>query len=437
MKILLIAPTTRYKFIDPPLGLSYLKAAAERSGLGASITILDLNQAGEGSIDELQVLNYHVAGVTVTKPLVGEALGLARHLRQRNPSLILIAGGAEPSIHPDAFLTDFDIVVRGEGEQTLIEVLRNLGENLSAVEGISFRQGDYIQHNPPRPLISNLDGLPFPSPRFLLGYPEYQYQGSLMAPIFTSRGCPYECIFCNKEVFGHKLRYRSPANIIAEMNLVYRETGIQVFQFRDDLFTISRTRVLDLCRALIERDAPYTWLCNTRVDRIDPDLLGRMYTAGCRRVSFGVETGDPDLLIILNKKTTIQQAIDAANWTHAAGMKVKFYLMVGIPGQTRASIEKTKDLIRLARPDEIYCSVFLPFPGTKAWEQRQALGIKLLFDPNDISAWDRIYYQSNLDFEEAEPPVETTLMSRDDIISARRDIFYTFRENMPDRDKAL
>jgi anaerobic magnesium-protoporphyrin IX monomethyl ester cyclase len=428
MNILLVAPAAKFKFIDPPLGLFYLKSAIDHADFGRSTAIVDLNRRPDFQA-ALHEYKPDVIGVTATKPLTLPALQVARRARSFSPKVTLIAGGPQPTISPEEFLDDFDIVVRGEGEQTLVETLSILGSDLVQLAGISYKERDRIRHNPSREPIKDLDSIHFPSMDTLDYYQEYQYEGAHMAPLISSRGCAYRCIFCNKDVFGHKVRYRSASNILDEMEQIHQHHGINVFQFRDDTFTINRSVALEFCRASIDRQHGFHWMCNTRADRVDEELIDQMYEAGCSRISYGVETGDQDSLDLLNKGLRVEDILKATHWTHQVGMKVKYFLMVGIPGQSKESIEKTKAIIRKGRPDEIYCSVFLPFPGTYAWRFRERLGIHLRFNPADITEWDKAYYQSNLNYAEAEPPVETSLLSADDIISARREIFEVFNES--------
>jgi len=429
IKVLLVFPKAGFDFLDPPLGLNYLKAALDNSKLNVETKIIDLNKNGNFQ-EILSEYNPNILGVSVTKPLTIQARNIAGIARAFNKTMIIVAGGPQPTIDPEEFLDHFDIVVRGEGEQTLVNLVASI-ETFSweNVDGISYRKNGLIQHNPSRELAANLDLINFPNIDNLNQYPDFQFEQSQMAPMITSRGCPYSCIFCTKEIFGKKIRFRTPANIISEMKHISLASGIRTFQFRDDTFTFRRERVMEFCNRLINEGLQFTWLCNTRADLVDKPLIGSMYDAGCRRISFGAESGDQNLLKILKKNVSVDQIINATNWAHEAGMKVKYFLMIGIPGQTEDSVQKTKKLIQAGKPDEMYCSIFLPFPGTYAWEHKDVMGIKFLFNPNDVSEWEKIYYQSNLSFEEALPPIETSVMSSDDIIRFRKEIFYTFYES--------
>ncbi len=426
IRVLLINPKAKFKFIDFPLALHYLKSSLDNLDIDINVRIIDLNVFNENFERYVNDFKPDFIGITATLPLANSAISLAKIIKRIIPSSNLIAGGSQPTLTPEVFLKDFNIVVRNEGELTLCDIVKKMP--LKNINGISYKRENKIIHNPRRNLIENLDQLAFPDRTDTSLYLEHRYLEKQIIPIMATRGCPYQCIFCSKEICGTQLRYRSPENVVKEMNIITSKYKNIVFQFRDDIFTFNSTWTIKLCELIIKNKLNYEWLCNTRADCISEDLLKLMVQAGCKRISLGAETGDDLLLHVLNKKLTVKQILNSSKLIHEAGLKLKYYLIVGIPGQTAESIQKTIRLIKIGRPDEIYCSVFTPMIGTKAWDNKEKLGIRLLFDPNNIQDWEKVYYQSNLNYEEAKPPIETQELTSNEIIHLRKKIFETFNQ---------
>jgi len=274
-----------------------------------------------------------------------------------------------------------DIIALGEGEIIMYELVLALMKKkpLKLVKGITYRKNGKIILNKPRPLIENLDVLPFPC------YDDIdlnQYRESLMGTnermlnVMTSRGCPFKCQYCSTRVFWKKWRGRSAKNVVDEIQWIVKTYGISHFYLNDDTFSLDNNRVIDICKEIINRKLDIKWFCETRVDLVSQEMFNWMKKAGCYYVSFGVESGSPKILKNINKKFTPEQALDAIDMARKAGLMVKTFFMIGNVGETWKTIEETKRFISKAKPDFITLSKYtFIFPATDLYELAKERGI--------------------------------------------------------------
>jgi len=354
----------------PPLGIAYLGAVLENDGL--PIRLLDCNISNSDRTAR-EIEQADVVGISAPSVLANDALDLARYAKKLKK--LVVVGGPHATISPSFFLEHdcVDFVVRGEGEYILLELLRRIerNEDCEIVRGVSYRRNGKIVHSPNRPLIEDLDSIPFPA-RHLLDMETYfrrwrKSAGSTFVTMHTSRGCPHGCIFCSKEIFGRTYRTRSAKNVVDEMQSLVNDYGPDFMLFNDDVFTLDRKRVFEICQEIIKRGIRVDWGCESRVDGIDKEMLRSMKEAGCRRIAFGVESGSQRVLDFLNKKTTVEQIRSATHLAKRAGIEVTYYVIIGTPCETKEDIELTRKLVSDAEPDYLSVSFFTPLPGTEAW----------------------------------------------------------------------
>lgn len=401
LKTLLVFPATRcleYVGGGPPLGICYLAAMLEKEGL--PVKLLDCAIASEHEVVN-GIKWADVVGISAPTVLASRALLLAKYAKER--AKIVIVGGPHATLQPEFFLKSgyVDFVVRGEGEYTLLELLRAIDQlnGLMHTKGISYVKNGKVIHNPERPLIKNLDEIPFPARHLLPLQRYFRYQKLFMGGpsprlrMITSRGCPFSCIFCAKEIFGRFYRSRSPCNVVDEMDLLFDRYGVKYIDFVDDIFTINKQRTLELCNEIIRRGLheKISWSCETRVDLVDYQLLVNMRKAGCKEIFFGVESGSQRILNTLNKGFSVEQIRGAIKAAKRAGLIVNCFLIIGTPSETIQDIELTKNLIFTTKPDYIGVSIFTPLPGTRAFEMLK----DKLYD--EISL-DNFSYSNNLIF---------------------------------------
>ena len=241
----------------------------------------------------------------------------------------------------------------------------SLEEQLARIKGLVWRRGGHVTLNAERPLIANLDDLPLPRHDLL---PLQRYRAPLVGGpytfVVTSRGCPGQCRFCIKHVsYGESVRFRSPEHVLAEIDQVTR-LGVRDIHMYADLFTINRDHVMGICQGITERKRPLRWTCNSRVDYVDQEMLRAMAQAGCWMISWGIESGDPEMLRRMRKGTTTEEVEQALHWAHEAGIKNWGYFIIGLPGETEDSIRHTIDFAKRLPLDLALFHIAAPHPGT-------------------------------------------------------------------------
>jgi len=384
------------------LGLPYLAAVLEEARFQAKI--FDLYPPSPDT-DDPAVLDQRLAdsiaqeqpcivGMTIHTPAYAERLRLAKCIRERLPHALLIAGGHHPSAEPEHLLrnSDFDLCVIGEGEETLLEIAHKVGAGLRAslpgdwlqnVRGVAYKQDDAIVHTPPRPPVSDLDSLPFPA-HHLLGLENYAPHPNLglkSQGILTYRGCPMRCTFCLNPQ-GRRVRRRSPSKVVGEMARVVEGFGVRGFNFYDNLFGLNRKHTLAVCEEILQRRLDVVWDCWTAGDLVDVELAEKMKAAGCVRVGFGAESGDDEVLVKARRGFTTAQHQAGLHALRAAGIKVAAFFMVGLPGESKESIQRTVEFAKSCGAEEICLGVHRPYPGTAVWQDPEAFGVRVIQGPN-------------------------------------------------------
>ncbi len=367
-------PIERARGKYPPLGLAYLAAVLKQYNYDVLIYDADLEDSDyRGLISKLKKKQPEIIGITSTSFTFLQAKNTARIAKKILPESKIIVGGPHVSIYPKEVLSnkEFDIAVLGEGEQTIIELIEKIEANqdLKDIKGIAYRKDKMVLQNEARPLIQNLDNLPFPA-RSLLKNEKYFYPFGKRNPfttVITSRGCPYNCTFCLRASgihFGKQYRTRSPLNVIKELEEIVNNYKIREIFFYDDVFTLNQARIQELCKAIIKHRIDISWNCRTRVDVITPKLLKIMKRAGCERIHYGVESGDPLILKKLRKHISISQIEKAFSWTKENEIESFAYIMLGAPGETPNSIRKTMQLLKKIKSDYVGFFITTLFPGT-------------------------------------------------------------------------
>jgi len=413
-KMVLINPSWRTKYPQPPLGLASLAAVLEKNEY--QVEILDANalQLSENEIVK-KVDSADIIGITAMTPTINSAIRIARGIKQINPDSTIILGGPHATILPEDILNnvpEVDIIVRGEGEETIVELCNALENNNSIenIHGISYRNDGAIKNTPSRPQIMDLDTLPFlayhllPLDKYKL-HPPHGRAYPFMA-MLTSRGCPFKCIFCSKSVFGSTYRGQSPERIVDEIVYLKERFGIKEIAFYDDVLTLKQKRVMQLVKKLEERNLDIPWTCEARVNLVTEELLRAMKKAGCYMIAYGIESGNQMILNNLRKNITIEQIKSATEATRKAGVQSVGYFMFGSPGETPETIRQTIDFARSLDIDFAQFSVTMPFPGTDLYDLYLDSG-------NKNTKWDDFIY-ANLKSSSA-PVFETEALPKEDL----------------------
>lgn len=358
-------------FRFPPLGLGYIAAYLKANDVGAEIidcTFLSKEKA----LERIRKAGSKIIGIYSMFSMTEKAKDLARLVR--DDCELLVAGGPQPTLNPTEFLEVFDVVVIGEGEQTMLELQRAVeGKgDLSGIRGIAYRDGSCIKYTEKREPVTELDGIPMPSRELFdnNGYKE-QYTkkfGYSITSLITSRGCPFKCDFCSQPVFGNTFRARSAKNIVDEMQSIIA-LGYDRIWFADDCLTLNRDRILEICREITERGTEIEWECLSRVDTVDREVVENMKRAGCVSIFFGIESGNDSVLELMNKRITTAKAREAIHAVKQANIRAGAFFIIGYPGE---SDETVLDTVRFATSLPLdYLSFTLPYPipGTPLYER--------------------------------------------------------------------
>jgi radical SAM superfamily enzyme YgiQ (UPF0313 family) len=356
----------------PPLGLAWIAAVLEQDG--HQVQILDANALGVIPERVPQWVREHgpfeLVGITATTPLISRALSIARCLKAEYPSVPIVLGGVHPTVLPDEVLGEpaVDLVVRGEGENTMREIAAE--RPWAEIAGISFRRDGATVHNPDRELIANLDDLPLPAYHLL---PMHKYRPAAGAAkrtpaisVLATRGCPGRCTFCYR-IFGPRLRVRSGGQVAAEVQFLQEHYGIKEICFYDDTFTAAKREVRAFCEAVQELHLDLTWSCFSRIDTFDEETFRLMKASGCHQVMFGVEHCCREILENVNKRLSLDNVEGVIRATQRIGIEVRAAFMLGNPGETEESMEENIRFAIDLDPDLAIFNVTTPFPGTEMY----------------------------------------------------------------------
>lgn len=363
----------RSVFRFPPLGIGYVAAALTRAG--HDVHILDCTfLSREVALKRALTYKTDVAGVYCMVTMREDCLAFASALRTR--CRLLVAGGPLPTCDPALFLPHFDAVVRGEGEQTMVDLIDSLASKtgLSTVRGIAYtdRKTNRVVCTAPRAPADELDRIPFPA-RDLFPNSEYirygkKKNGFSVTTVMSTRGCPYKCEFCSNVVFGGSYRERSARSVVDEIERAL-DIGYDRISFSDDVFTMNKSRVLAICGEIRRRKLAFCWECLGRADAVDYETAAAMKQAGCTRIYFGIESGSDRILSLMNKKLTVAQARSAVLAAHAAGLEVGAFFILFYPGDTTDTTLETLRFALSLPLDYLGLTPPYPLPGTALYKR--------------------------------------------------------------------
>jgi anaerobic magnesium-protoporphyrin IX monomethyl ester cyclase len=363
-----------------PLGIGYLAAILEENQY--EVDVIDCQALGlsyGGFESEISKRLPNIVGITSTTLTYKSALRIAKIAKEVYPSCLTVLGGCHATFWDDKALQEcphLDIVVRKEGEKTLLELVGRLrvGKDFYDVLGITCRKGKEILRNPDRPYIEDLDSLPFPA-HHLWPIERLRKYGKVIFPLVTSRGCVYWCNFCSAvRMFGRRFRMRSPTNVVDELEFLNKKYGADQFTFYDDAFTVDQSRVEKICMEIQNRKLRIKWDCGTRVDMVTKDLLQKMRKAGCIAVWLGVESGSQRVIDAMGKGFTLEKTKKAFKLAKEAGIMTIASVVLGFPGETRETAWETIRLVEEINPEDIGYYVATPYPGTPMADYVKKMG---------------------------------------------------------------
>ncbi len=371
----------------PPLGILYLATVLEKTGIDVSV----LDQQAKGFTME-EIVNWvrredpDILGFSTSLRSGRSAAIISDEVKGRNPNLIVIFGGYYATFNGDRILRKYpsvDIVVKGEGENTIVELVDTLkrGRHLKGVLGIAYREGNDIFSTPDRPLIKDLNSLPFPD-RTLL---DVEYHSTIaganlatkkFTSILSSRGCTHRCRFCSaQKVVCNVWRPRSIENIIEELCHLASE-GYKQFIFVDDSLTLNQKRVIKLCKCIRAEKLDMEWFCEGRVDNSSYETMREMSQAGCKVIFFGIESANQRILDYYNKQITPHQSQKAVTTARKAQIDIIVgAFLLGAPHETRLEIQNTLEFAKQLPIDFPQFAILGAFPGTDIWNELTLKGI--------------------------------------------------------------
>ena len=368
-----------------PLGIGYLAAVLEQEGYKVNVVDCQTTRPSQKTLeDKFRSLNPDIIGVTSATVTYLPALDVLKTAKAAVPNALTLMGGPHVSVLDEQAVTessDLDIVVRGEGEQTMLELARLASEgnlkSLSQVQGITYRNNNQVIQTPDRPFMADIDSLPHPAHHHF-DTNMYKLFGVNYMPIITSRGCPSACTFClASKMCGKGFRGRSPSKVVDELEWLRDDFGAGAFAFYDDTFTFDLKRAFAICDEMQKRKVDLPWDCRTRVDRVSKELLAKLRSTNCQLIHFGVESGSQEMLKLMRKGTTVELNAQAIKWAKEAGISVAVSLVIGYPGETPEMLQQTIDFLYKTKPDYVYMCEAVPYPGTELANYVKELGLEV------------------------------------------------------------
>ena len=379
---------TRIINLLPPLGIGYIASVLEQKGF--RVKIIDcppLNLTHFDLCKLLQKEKPEIVGFTITTVSVISAIIAARNAKAVLPDSLIVMGGSHPTALPEETMRNgpFDVAVLGEGEFSFLELaqrVRNASKDFSGINGLMYRQNGELIFTGKSAYLEDLDSLPFPAlhlfPPLSIYHP---MPGNVRkipyAQMITSRGCPYQCTFCDRKVFGQLFRARSPRNVVDEIEMLMKRFAVKEVKFNDDTFNVDVKRVIDICEEVMRRNIKIPWTCRVDANNLSSDLLKIMKRAGCWQIGFGIESASPDILKTIKKPMSLEKGRQAVHLAKECGMNVKVSFMFGLPGETAETIQRTIDFAKTILADIVNFHIFIPFPGTELFQTISAGGALL------------------------------------------------------------
>lgn len=401
--IILINPPTKYWNACTPVGLASIAAYLRREG--HDVRIIDAPAEGFGLEKLMRIILFNrpdYVGITGMSHQIKNAYALVKEIKSYPdlPTKVII-GGTHATLFPkEALENGADYVIIGEGELTMAELLA--GRRPEEIDGLGWKDGSGVRINKERAFIPDLNVLPEPA-RDLLPmekYTEEKIFGNVALEVMFSRGCPYNCVFCSSpKLWKRRVRSRSVPNMIAELQHLVIDYGIRYFMLNDDSFTINKKFVSEFCRAVRDSGLKIKWSCLTRVNIVDEEMLQDMKSAGCVRVSYGVESGNQDVLDFVHKYTNLDMIRKAVKMTKRVGIPAVLLMIVGHPTETEAKARDSIAFMKELDPFAYGFQMMVPFIGTelgdsiaektgtivtKNWEE-YVTGVKPIFVPKDLT----------------------------------------------------
>ncbi|MBE0428840.1 MAG: B12-binding domain-containing radical SAM protein [Thermoleophilia bacterium] len=378
-----MAPHSQAHTLIPPLGPGYL-AASSRSR-GHEVTIFDMAKEGWGAgrgAEAVASYGPDLVGISILSTAYLPARDLVSAIKERLSGAIVVVGGPHVTALPEATLEDLgvDIAMVGESEHTFPQLIDRLDSDgsLESMPSLCYREDGGFRQTRRADFHPDLDSLEFPAwdlmdPR---AYPDKPHQllhkKFPVAPIITTRGCPYDCIFCSSTIlWGKRLRTRSPENVLDEIEMLVREYGVREIHFEDDNFTQKRSHVKNVCEEILRRGLKFVWSCpnGVRIDSLDDEILALMRRSGCHSLGLGIESGSQEVLDRNLKRLDLAKVSEQVDMIRSHGIAAHGFFFIGLPGETEETVKQTIRFAREVRFSRANFSLLTPLPGTAIYDE--------------------------------------------------------------------
>ena len=386
MKIHLIYPNFNSRNAggaQEPLGILSVASVIRKAGHEVGIT--DMTFSKKSSVIDAYVKKADVVGIGCSTPLFGKAVEMLKRARRINPHIFSIIGGPHATQDPeDALSQGFDVVVMGEAEKSMVDLLNCLGStgDWRSLSGLAYLKDEKLIQTSRLEFVKDLNALPFVA-RDLIDQQKYIRRNGY-ASIFNTRGCPFRCLYCKPTVdklFGSRPRMRSAENVAEEIEIIHKNYRVSKFYFKDDtLLLCGREWFENLRKEFNKRNLLIRWYCLGRVDQIDESLLKCMKAAGLEAIAFGIESGSQRILDFYHKDVTLSQAKIAFNLCHENNIMTHAYMMLGAPDETRKDLQQTLEFLKELRPHSCRFFITTPIPGNFLYDyarEKKILEVKL------------------------------------------------------------
>jgi anaerobic magnesium-protoporphyrin IX monomethyl ester cyclase len=387
----------------PPLGIAYIGAALEKAG--HEVKIIDappLRWGIKEVVAETKKFKPDLIGISASTVSYNRAVKLAQSLK-KSVKASLVLGGPHVTACPREVMKQgyFNFGVIGEGEETTVELAGVLekGKDPKKIKGLIYKKGRKIIQTEPRFYLEDLNKLPFPArhlmPDFKLYHPTpATYKKFPVGTMITSRGCPNRCTFCFRGVFGNRWRYRSPESVVSEIEELVNTYKVGEIRIWDDTFNVDQKRVIAICKLILKRKIKVSWTCLGRVNSVSLKMLRAMKAAGCWQISYGIESGNEDILIRIQKGITKAMVRRAINLTQKAGLQSLGFFILGLPGDTKTTMNETIQFAKELPLSVANFTITTPYPGTEIWFEAERRGLLkgLSYDDLMVNLPKKLYY---------------------------------------------
>ena len=380
MKILLLSPPTDSVIksvigvTGPPLGLAYLASIARSQG--DDVRIIDsiaMDYTFEDITGQIKKFDPDLVGLTSTTSMIPDAYKVAELAKEYNKEVKTVIGGPHVTFTQEETLMEsphMDFTVAGEGETSFSNLLLHLKgkKEIKEVKGISYRDSEKIIVTPPEQLIKDVDSIPLPAID-LLPMEKYKAGTKRFGTLMTSRGCPYNCIFCSSSLqFGKVWRGHSTDRVLTELRRLVFDYGIHEIEFLDDTFTLNMKRAIEIARNIKAENLDIKWSGSARVNLFNEEIAKAMKDSGAHTIYFGIESGNQNTLDFIGKGIKLQQAVDSVRKGNEAGLHTLGSFIIGFPDDTVYEVKNTIKFSKKVKVKIAQFTIATPYPGTRLWQ---------------------------------------------------------------------